>query len=494
MTNPCSTSRLRLPALVLTFALATSVVEAQRSDALLPTSPPERCEVAPGSPPASVLLDRAARLVLPADGQGKTLRLSVSVDVPLWEQSDRPYEPFLPSMTQFRSWLDLSTGNVGLTRLTAQDKARTPQLLLTRRGVYQMRDTTAFELPPTVAGAFPSRELNPWAVLIDWRAAPEQVRLVARCNYRGFPRLVLQRAEDRLYLTEADAHPIALVRTEPHYLWGQVRVEYLWNTWWGVTNGGGRYPVGAFRVIDGVTTQRAGVDAGAATLVMRDSVPSLADPSSTRAIPMPRMDVSDTVRVADGVWLLRAPAYTHGLAMFRDTVYLLDATTGEARSRADSAWIARLYPGKRAVVVVVTDVAWPHISGLRFWAARGATFVTHESNASFLRRVLDRRWTLAPDALEKGGKRAAAQIRTVRVSLTLAGGQVVLHALDAFSTEGAVAAWLPAAQFLWAGDYVQPTPISPYAADVKWVVARLGLQPRWLGAQHMPLTEWGKLP
>jgi hypothetical protein len=39
--------------------------------------------------------------------------------------------------------------------------------------------------------------------------------------------------------------PVALVREEPHSLWGQVRVDYVWSNWNDVA-GGGVYPFTAF--------------------------------------------------------------------------------------------------------------------------------------------------------------------------------------------------------------------------------------------------------
>ena len=197
----------------------------------------------------------------------------------------------------------------------------------------------------------------------------------------------------------------------------------------------------------------------------------------------------DTVRVSANTFLLVTPAYTQAVTLQRDTVFLLDATSSEARARADSAWVARLFPGNHPIVLVVTDLAWPHISGVRFGVARGATVVSHASSERFLRKVIERKWTREPDALEKVRSTARFRFIGVRDSLPLGGGTVTVHAMHGHSTEGAVGAWLPGEGFFWAGDYIQNGATSPYARDVAATLRALRLSPTKIGAQHMPLMD-----
>ena len=121
--------------------------------------------------------------------------------------------------------------------------------------------------------------------------------------------------------------------------------------------------------------------------------------------------------------MLRNPGYQETLTLARDTVFVFDATQGEARARQDSAWIGKLFPGKHPIVVVVTDLAWPHVAGVRYWVAQGATIVSHRASRPFLERVVDRRWTDQPDLLERVRARGVRlKFRAVDDSLRLAGG------------------------------------------------------------------------
>lgn len=478
---------------VLLLVAAPSLAVAQ----LLPVASPERCADLRSAASAADWLARASRAVLPADVAGKVLRYRASYDIPYWEQSDRPYEPFVPNVTTWARWYNPTT------KLEARHPVERPirpneypSLLVSPTAVFAGRDSMARPVPQAMFGTAQIRRENPWMVVADWAADSANVRVVARCRYRDADRIVLQRRDERLYLSESDAMPIKLQRVEPHYLWGQVTAEYLWMNWWGLRNTeGGRFPLSMFRVFDGAVYERIGVSPGMAMMIPTDSAPRLdvpAVPPMAETIP-PAPQTPDTVRIAERVYQLVTPMYTETVTLQRDTIFLLDATTSEARSRADSALIAALFPGRHPMVVVVTDLAWPHISGVRFWAARGATIVSHALSQDMLRRVVDRRWTLEPDALEKARAQSRFRFRPVTDSLRLAGGDVVVHALRGTTTEGAVGVWLPASRFFWAGDYVQNSPDSPYARDIVATIRSLALSPIKVGAQHIKPMDWAEL-
>jgi len=53
------------------------------------------------------------------------------------------------------------------------------------------------------------------------------------------------------------------------------------------------------------------------------------------------------------------------------------------------------------VAVVVTDLAWPHIAGVRFWVASGATIISHRTSRTIARAGGEPALDLAPDKLER---------------------------------------------------------------------------------------------
>jgi hypothetical protein len=232
-------------------------------------------------------------------------------------------------------------------------------------------------------------------------------------------------------------------------------------------------------------------------LAPRDSAPSLALTAPELPIRLPRFlqaIAPDTQRVAPGTVVLHNPGYNETITLARDTVFIFDATQSDDRARQDSALIARLFPGPHPVVLVVTDLAWPHVAGVRFWVASGATIVSHRASREFLEQVVARRWTIAPDKLEHHRSTARLRFRPVDQSLSLAAGDITVHAIDGIGSEGALLAYVKDAHFLWASDFIQdlqnPT---LYALEVWRAAARAGLTPERVDAEHIPITPWSRI-
>jgi hypothetical protein len=203
----------------------------------------------------------------------------------------------------------------------------------------------------------------------------------------------------------------------------------------------------------------------------------------------------DTVRIGPSAFLLHTRYYTNAIALIRDTVFILDAPfTGDVRAQRDSAWIGRLFPGRHPLVVVVSDLAFPHVAGVRYWVANGATIVSHTASRDFLERVVQRRWTEHPDLLER--RRASARFRFVGLDRprAFAGGALQVVPIDGIGSEASVMTYLATDRFLFAGDYVQNVaePTS-YAREVWQATRRAGLAPERLAAMHLPLTPWSTL-
>ncbi len=480
--------------IVVAALLGAATLEAQSP---LPAATTERCSPASGD--AVVAVARAWRAAGLDRAAGRIIH-STSTDVTQQNfQSDRPYPPFFSMTTQGERWFDLTPRTErAQAKVTGLGVGGAPMMtiLASEQASFFVRDTLVRAVPALFANSSASRAMSVWAVLSDWRAASD-VKVVSRCVYREYPRLVVERAgiygAERLYLDVKTGLPVKLDREEPHYLWGQVRSEFVYQTW--IAASELIKPGAVFHLIDGeVETER--VD-GDFSLVSPDSAPSMRVPASPAmkdelAMFLQPLPV-DTERVGSDMMVLRNRGYRHGVLMLRDTVFLLDATQGDARGRLDSVWIARLYPKHTAVVVVVTDLAWPHIAGVRYWVSRGATIISHAGSRPMLDRVIARRWTREPDALELARRTRPVRMKFVSVSdsLSLAGGGLRLYPIDGIASEGALMAWSPGDRSLWASDYIQ-TVSEPaiYTTEVARAAARVGIQPLKVAAEHLGPTDW----
>jgi len=468
-----------------------------------PEASAERCAAASGD--AVPVLARAWR----AAGIDRVLRShslahrAVSDIVQQNYQSDRPYPPFFSYEVKRELWLDPASGvERSSTQMAGLMVPERPPIttLATEHAAFMVRDTIVQPLPALYGSSVGSRPFDAWAVLHDWRAARD-AKVVARCVYRDAPRTVIERrgvyGAERLYIDPESGLPVKLDREEPDYLWGQVHVEYQYQTW--VYGDGVLRPGAVFRLVDGaLATER--IERSFA-LALTDSAPSLTvpevEPMSVEIPAFLQPTPPDTARVSSHVVLLANRGYREGVVKFGDTVYVLDATQGEERARADSAWIARIFPDHRAVAVVVTDLAWPHMAGVRFWVARGATIISHANSRAMLERVIARRWTRAPDLLERTREREGRipfRFLGVRDSLSLAGGALRLYAIDGIASEGALMAWVPEDGVLWAGDYVQRVDQpSLYASEVVRAARRVRIAPRTVVAQHQEPVPWSEV-
>lgn len=481
------------PILALTAAAACATSGARAPG--LPSANDVASDCVPATGDASSLLHRAAEVTGLTAAAGSVLHTEGYDVVSFDFQSDRPYPPYLSAVSSFESWFEPRTGVERMhSRTFAAGYALGDETTLgDASAAFAVRDTLLMPSTEVHTALDENRPLTVWAMLDDWLAASD-VRVVERCTYRDFPRTVLARnglhGLERLYVDAKTGFPVKVERMEPHYLWGQVKVEFLYVTWqrWGRAT----LPA-TYRLVEG--EKQVERVTGPTRLMPVDSAPRLALPhAAPMGFALPAFlepSPPDTVRVGPRTFLLRNRGYAETVMLARDTVFVFDATQSELRARQDSAWIGRLFPGRHPVVVVVTDLAWPHVGGVRYWVAQGATIVSHVSSKDFLAKVVERRWTSAPDLLESRRANARLVFRPVTDSLRLAGGDILVFGLGGIGSENAVAAFARDGAFLWASDYIQtlsrPT---AYLDEVYAAVQRLGLSPRLVAAQHLALAPW----
>jgi|HubBroStandDraft_6_1064221.scaffolds.fasta_scaffold12840_3 hypothetical protein len=400
-------------------------------------------------------------------------------------ESDRMYPPYLTFVNDHRTWLDVATGvqrdsmsgPFGQSSLTLSDD----------HGVWSAHRASWAITERT-------RNLDPRLVVHAWSASAD-VHVAGRCTYRDYERVVLARqgpfGQEQLFVDPKTGFVVTLARVEPHYLWGQIHVEYVYATW--LLYGDAVLPTSVTRVVDGDNDITRSLDN--VERVSRDSAPSLAMPPSGASTTIEtagflRPSPIDTIRLGPQTFVLANPGYNEVISLIQDTVYVLDATQGEARARADSQWIGRLFPGHHSIAVVVTDVAWPHVSGVRFWVASGATIISHAASRAFLQKVVARHWHLHPDKLELHPR----AMQFVPVHESLAHRDLSLYAIDGIGSENALMVYLPNDAVLWASDYVQ-TLDSPalYTTEVYAAACRWGLAPTRVVSEHHPVANWSTL-
>jgi len=169
----------------------------------------------------------------------------------------------------------------------------------------------------------------------------------------------------------------------------------------------------------------------------------------------------DLVEVAKGVYQVKGSTH-HSLAVeMKDHVVVVEAPLFEERSLAVINAIESKIPGKPIKYLVMTHFHIDHSGGIRAYAAKGATILTQEGNADFVKTVLSRPKTIRPDSLAKAGNVAANVEGTKGVkSLTDGERTIELREIPNAHASGMLAAYLPNEKLLFVSDLFTPgTPV-----------------------------------
>ncbi len=407
------------------------------------------------------------------------------------EQSDRSYAPFFTTATNAEVWysaqhnvqrMEQSTIRVGM------GPGKNPVVMYNGIGKnYFVRDTVYRPFH------FEYDKLNVWMVLLDWLADPE-VKQVKNERYRDFDRLVLARkatvGEERLFIDPKTYFPVKLDYDELHSLWGQRHIEVVYSNWMLTENS--FYPNSAFRLEDGepMFYRTLGKSEMSDSLSLFNKISSLPATGPKHVnLEWYSSEQPTLIKVSENTYLSKNRMYTETFTRIGDAIYLLDATLNEERAKQDEQLIKKTFPGINKFVLVVTDLAWPHIGGMRYWVSRGATVISHSASKQFIERVVNRKWILQPDELQQH----PAKLKFVAADqlVSMANNQLQIFPINGIGSEGALACYLPADQLLWASDYIQTvSSASAYAKEVIDAVNREKLKPLKMVAQHVGLTDW----
>jgi glyoxylase-like metal-dependent hydrolase (beta-lactamase superfamily II) len=165
-------------------------------------------------------------------------------------------------------------------------------------------------------------------------------------------------------------------------------------------------------------------------------------------------------RLSEGVWAI--PGGARSVAVeFRDHIVIVDAPEGEARSLAVIEAVKKAIPAKPIRYVVNTHSHFDHASGLRAYAADGATIVTHYTNIPYYQQIWAQPRTIAPDRLSRSGRTAAFE--GVVGSRTMTDGtrrMVLYHYAGNMHNSGMLMVYLPNEKMLIEADSYTP-PANP---------------------------------
>ena len=171
----------------------------------------------------------------------------------------------------------------------------------------------------------------------------------------------------------------------------------------------------------------------------------------------------ELLEIGKGIYHVKGSDH-HSMAVeMKDHVVLVEAPFFEERSVAVIKAVEAKIPGKPIKYLILTHFHIDHSGGIRAYAAKGATILTHEGNVPFVKTVLSRPKTSRPDSLAKAGN-VAANVEGVKDGKSLTDGDrtIELRELANPHSSGMLAVYLPKEKLLFESDLFTPgTPVDP---------------------------------
>lgn len=185
------------------------------------------------------------------------------------------------------------------------------------------------------------------------------------------------------------------------------------------------------------------------------------------------------VRQADGLVIIEAPISSEY------SVQVLDEA-------------AKRFPGVKVKAVITTSDAWPHLGGVREYAARGIPIYALDLNKPILDRLLAARYTARPDQLARAPRPAEFRLVSAKTVIGDGDNQLALHPIRGENGERMMLVYLPGRRLLYTSDEIMHASRSSadffmpsYLTEVEASIRRAGItQVDTIFGMHLRATAW----
>lgn len=354
--------------------------------------------------------------------------------------------------------------------------------------------------------------LSPERALLTALAAPD-AHVEADSVVQGVPHAVVAFTVDgapaRLYLSRYTHLPSSIDYAGPAahtgyaMFLGDVVQRTEWTNW-RFDRSGIRYPMQWDTRINGLPDRTlmlrglkvdAPVDAALMTIPQAVAARFQSDSPARDAGSIPlgtkRTEIAPGILLIEGRWNVAIVDQGDGLVV-------LEAPIASNYSSQVLAEAATRFPGKKVKAVVTTSDSWPHLAGIREYAARGIPIYALDLSAPIVKRTLAASYAAQPDALQRAPRPADLHLVAGKTVIGSGANRIELYPLRGAASERQMIAWLPGQKLLYGSDPFQSDPAGGYspAQSVSEVVAavdREGLPVERFFMMHMPVAPFAPL-
>lgn len=433
--------------------------------------------------PTTMLLKQA----LAAQGGEQRLRAVRSVSFQstgyrnMIEQSERPEGPYFVSFFDATEQHDHAHG-----ALQRQSDINPPggqhynTALLVADNV-AMQSVGARQVPGSARDVRVAREelaLSPERVLLTAMDAGDAKR-EADTILQGVPHHVIRFTVDgaaaRLYLNQNTHLPTSveygglLAHTGYAMYLGDVTLRIFWS-YWRLDKQGVRYPMQWDVQLNGTPAQMMMLrelkidDPADQELSIPPAVVKQFNPDAPARTPDTATLGKDIQELAPGVIQIRS-SWNVTIVDQGDGLVILEAPISSHYSAQVINEAKLRFPGKKIKAVVTTSDSWPHLAGIREYAASGIPIYALDLSEPIVRRTLNASYAGHPDALQKAPRRQDLHFVSRKTLIGAGPNRIELYPLRGETSERQMMAYLPGQRLLYGSDPFQRTGDGKYSDD-----------------------------
>ena len=187
-----------------------------------------------------------------------------------------------------------------------------------------------------------------------------------------------------------------------------------------------------------------------------------------------------------------------GIVRQPDGIVIIEGPISSGYSAKVMADARQRYPGLPIKAVVTTSDSWPHIGGMREYAAKGIRIYALDHNQAILERLLAAPRKMNPDAFALSSKPARFTLVSKRTVVGTGPNRFELIPLRTVTGERQMALWFPELKMLYCSDLFQRDQKGEFflpqtVSEMVSLVEREKLEVKAAFAMHLPMTRWEEI-
>lgn len=283
-------------------------------------------------------------------------------------------------------------------------------------------------------------------------------------------------------------------------VWGDVKGQLVFGMW-ALEPDGLRYPRQWSLTMDGMEDSDVSITSLTVNPPLQDTVLSIPDDVLKDSLahqrkvddaPLGYAGSGPAAELVPGVLHIPA-AWNVNLIRQADGIVVLEGPVSNGYSQKVMDEVGKRYPGVPIKAVITTSDSWPHIGGLREYAARGIPIYAPDLNREVLERLFTAPHTLRPDTLQQHPRKPVVKYVSARTSLGTGPDRVELIPYRSETGERQMLVYFPEYKLLYTSDLFAPdsgtTWFTPeYLLELKQTLEREHLQVDKVFGMHYDLT------